>query len=38
MTISPVRDASAAPVAAGVAEILAQLNDLTLDELRAEWR
>lgn len=38
MTISPVRDASAAPVVAGVAEILAQLNDLTLDELRAEWR
>jgi hypothetical protein len=38
MTISPVRDASAAPVVAGVAEILAQLNDLTLDELRPEWR
>jgi len=23
---------------AGVAELLARLNDLTLDELRAEWR
>ena len=38
MTISPVRDASAAPVVASVAELLARLNDLTLDELRAEWR
>ena len=38
MTISPVRDASSAPVVAGVAELLARLNDLTLDELRAEWR
>jgi len=38
MTISPVRDASSAPVVAGVAESLARLNDLTLDELRAEWR
>ncbi len=38
MTISPVRHASSAPVVAGVAELLARLNDLTLDELRAEWR
>jgi hypothetical protein len=38
MTISPVRDTSSAPVVAGVAELLARLNDLTLDELRAEWR
>ncbi len=38
MTISPVRDASSTPVVAGVAESLARLNDLTLDELRAEWR
>ncbi len=38
MTISPVRYASSAPVVAGVAELLARLNDLTLDELRAEWR
>ncbi len=38
MTISPVRDASSAPVVAGVAELLARLNDLTLDGLRAEWR
>jgi len=38
MTISPVRDTSSAPVVAGVAESLARLNDLTLDELRAEWR
>ena len=38
MTISPVRDASSAPVVAGVAESLARLYDLTLDELRVEWR
>ncbi len=38
MTISPVRHASSAPVVAGVAELLARLNDLTLHELRAEWR
>ncbi len=38
MTISPVRDASSASVVAGVAELLARLNDLTLDGLRAEWR
>ncbi len=38
MTISPVRHASSAPVVASVAELLARLNDLTLDELRAEWR
>jgi len=38
MTISPVCHASSAPVVAGVAELLARLNDLTLDELRAEWR
>ncbi len=38
MTISLVRDASSTPVVAGVAESLARLNDLTLDELRAEWR
>jgi len=38
MTISPVRHASSAPVVAGVAELLARLNNLTLDELRAEWR
>ncbi len=38
MTISPVRHASSAPVVAGVADLLARLNDLTLDELRAEWR
>jgi hypothetical protein len=38
MTISPVRRASSAPVVTGVAELLARLNDLTLDELRAEWR
>ncbi len=38
MTISPGRHASSAPVVAGVAELLARLNDLTLDELRAEWR
>ncbi len=38
MTILPVCHASSAPVVAGVAELLARLNDLTLDELRAEWR
>jgi len=38
MTISPVRHTSSAPVVAGAAELLARLNDLTLDELRAEWR
>ncbi len=38
MTKLPVRDASSAPVVTGVAELLARLNDLTLDELRAEWR
>jgi hypothetical protein len=38
MTISPVRRTSSARVVAGVAESLARLNDLTLDELRAEWR
>ncbi len=38
MTISPVRHTSTAPVVTGVAELLARLNDLTLDELRAEWR
>jgi len=38
MTISPVRHASSAPVVAGIAESLARLNDLALDELRAEWR
>ncbi len=37
MTISPVRHASSAPVVTGVADLLARLNDLTLDELRAEW-
>ncbi len=36
--MSPVRNASSTPVVAGVAESLARLNDLTLDELRAEWR
>ncbi len=36
--MSPVRHASSAPVVTGVAELLARLNDLTLDELRAEWR
>ncbi len=38
MTISPVRHTSSAPVVAGAAELLARLNDLALDELRAEWR
>ncbi len=38
MTATPVRHASSAPVVAGVAESLARLNDLSLDELRAEWR
>ncbi len=38
MTITTVRDASSASVVAGVAELLARLNDLTLDGLRAEWR
>jgi hypothetical protein len=38
MTATPVRHASSAPVVAGVAELLARLNDLTLDELRVEWR
>ncbi len=36
--MSAIRHASSAPVVAGVAELLARLNDLTLDELRAEWR
>ena len=38
MTISPVRDALSVPVVTGDVESLARLNDLTLDELRAEWR
>ena len=36
--MSAIRHASSTPVVAGVAESLARLNDLTLDELRAEWR
>lgn len=36
MTLSPVRHASSAPVVAGVAKLLARLNNLTLDELLAE--
>ncbi len=36
--MSAIRHASSVPVVAGVAESLARLNDLTLDELRAEWR
>ena len=36
--MSPLRHASSAPVVTGVPESLARLNDLTLDELRAEWR
>ncbi len=38
MTMSPVHRAPSAPVVAGVADSLARSNDLTLDELRAEWR
>ncbi len=38
MTISPVRHAPSTPVVTGVAELLTRLTDLTLDELRAEWR
>jgi len=38
MTISAIRHASSAPVVAGVVESLDRLNDLTLDELRVEWR
>ncbi len=38
MTMSAIRHASSTPVVTGVAESLARLNDLTLDELRAEWR
>ena len=36
--MTPVRHASSTPVVTGVAESLTRLNDLTLDELRAEWR
>ncbi len=36
--MSAIRHASSTPVVTGVAESLARLNDLTLDELRAEWR
>lgn len=36
--MTPVRHGSSAPVVAGVAGLLARLNNLTLDELRAEWR
>ncbi len=38
MTMPPVRRAPSAPVVAGGADSLARLNDLTLEELRAEWR
>ncbi len=36
--MSAIRHTSSTPVVAGVAESLARLNDLTLDELRAVWR
>ncbi len=36
--MSVIRHASSAPVVTGVAELLARLNDLTLDDLRVEWR